>query len=214
MIAVFYHACLHLHREYALNLALEQAKTVKDCGLYQAADQFIVGLNGDEADADVIQYLFPKASIVRHAQTDWIAGEVPTLNYLHDWLYGFPNHFVCYFHMKGLSSPPTDPRHHHWKTWRRTMEYAVLWKWTECVKLLRNGYDSVGTMWYKAPNGSYWAGNFWWATAQFLKTLPEIKPRGHLGGGRYEAEIWIGKGPKLPRKFSFPSKVLANWGIS
>ncbi len=96
--------------------------------------------------------------------------------------------------MKGLSHFPGSPTHEYNARWRYDMELVVLRRWRECVGFLESGYQTAGHRWYESFTGNYYAGNFWWATSNYLATLPVIQPAGHLCGGRYEAETWIGKG--------------------
>lgn len=56
------------------------------------------------------------------------------------------------------------------------------------------------------PGQSIWAGNFWWAKSDFLRTLPSIMNRERIkisglgaAESRFESEVWIGNGPRLPR---------------
>ena len=105
--------------------------------------------------------------------------------------------------------------------WQNRMTRELVWRWQHCQDLLREA-DAAGCHWL-AP-GQDWprpwpldgnvirvshphfSGNFWWATAGYLRKLPawpyEIP---HYPGcctrdsvpqamGRYLAELWIGLG--------------------
>jgi hypothetical protein len=85
----------------------------------------------------------------------------------------------------------------------------LIWGWKQCVFDL-DRYESVGCHWLTNQsqdfNQNLWAGNFWWAQASFLATLPSIykRTRIEVSGidsleSRFEAEVWIGNGPKLPK---------------
>lgn len=200
-IAIFYHTVLSINPEYALEVLHEQTRLLGQSGLHDACDQFIIGVNGAEEEAERIRAgVGPKAQVVAHPPEKWSSGECPTLQYLGEWVLGFPDHYVLYLHMKGVTHARNSPGHRMWKEWRHAMQDVCVRQWPRCVAWLDNGYESVGTRWMDQSNGSYWAGNFWWAKASFLATLPPIKPEGHLQGGRFEAEVWIGKGPRLPRR--------------
>jgi hypothetical protein len=82
--------------------------------------------------------------------------------------------------------------------------------WRTCVQDLDSGLESVGSHWMTGdqtpPGQSIWAGNFGWAKSAFLATLPSIMERDRikLSGidsieSRYESEVWIGNGPRLPK---------------
>jgi hypothetical protein len=74
---------------------------------------------------------------------------------------------------------------------------------------MESGAESVGCHWLTGKsadhNQNLWGGNFFWAKASFLRTLPSIYERGiiKVSGiksieSRYEAEVWIGNGARLP----------------
>lgn len=73
------------------------------------------------------------------------------------------------------------------------MTYHLVVNWAKCIALLEKGIDTVGVTMHEAGERfgprPYWSGNFWWATTEFLKTLP---PVGHRH--RYDAEGWTGDG--------------------
>lgn len=108
-----------------------------------------------------------------------------------------PDSPVLYAHTKGAyhQSPWSE-------AWRRSMTRYVVTGWRQCVQLLADGYDTVGCHWLNpgdapAPyevKSSYYGGNFWWATASYLRRLPPPSET-----SRYDAEAWIGLGE--PRAF-------------
>jgi len=199
-LALFYHVPAHLNPEFCQKLVADQLRHMAKSGLTEHLDQMLIGVNGVESECKWLQNLVPtKAELFYNEKEDWPAGEVPTLRYLREWLQAFPKHLVCYLHTKGLSHPPGSGGYQHRHDWRMRMEDVVIGRWRECVNHLENGHDTAGQWWNVAFNGSYWAGNFWWATGEYLATLPYIGTRGHNDGGRYEAELWIGRGPNAPR---------------
>jgi hypothetical protein len=96
---------------------------------------------------------------------------------------------VLYAHTKGA--------HHNWETqkpWREEMTDRLLRAWPARVADLRE-CDTTG-VWWLTPEAlpscvatPYYAGNFWWATAGYLKTLPPVSY-----ASRGEAEAWLGRG--------------------
>jgi hypothetical protein len=124
-------------------------------------------------------------------------GELPTQKVMQDWCKVNPGWNVLYFHTKGAihnGNPVME-------AWRHCMERACIWGWRDCVHNLENGIESCGAHWLTPEQypiiglTPYWAGNFWWATSDFVNTLPTID----VSLSRYEAEVWIGRGPKRPR---------------
>ena len=205
-IAVFYH-CLMRNADPPItvmtttNILVEQMRALNLSGLTDAAKTIVVGCNGDSIDAMAVGCLIPK-----EAQLFWWPGgcsEIPTLKYMHDWSKQHLGWNVLYHHMKGA----TYPKNKMWITWRRCMEMACVWNWERCVEELELGAESCGAHWLTRRllphdrNCPYWGGNFWWATSDFiatLKPLPEDSVK-----NRYEAELWIHSGSRLPRVHDF-----------
>jgi hypothetical protein len=199
-IIVFYHTCINVHRDHAMRILNEQLNDLTKSGLADAAKWIFICVNGPKEDVEIIRKLAPPKAIVEANDPGmWASHEVNTLKNLDIIAEVYPDAYFAYFHMKGLGHPPGSPGHDHATGWRHRMQNVVVNRWRQCVAALDAGYDSVGQWWYAAPNGTYWAGNFWWATAKFINTLPEIDITGHHSGGRYEAEMWIGRGPALPK---------------
>jgi hypothetical protein len=81
------------------------------------------------------------------------------------------------------------------------MERVVIWRWRECVANLEAGFDAAGPHWLNCPMGHnqhYFGGNFWWAKAAFINTLPPMAENATEHQQFYEAEVWLGTGPRLP----------------
>ncbi len=205
-LAVFYHTCINVNRDHGINIIAAQMQALRSCGLLPHVDQFICGVNGDETDELVVASMLPEpgTTFINHPGT-WASGEVPTINFIHDWLIAHPSHYVMYHHMKGLSCPPGSHYHSLREHWRWCMQTHVVERWRECVDVLDQGYEVCGAHFVTPSqypgNGHvpFMAGNFWWAKASFLSTLPRLDPTGHLEGGRYEAEAWIGRGTRWPK---------------
>jgi len=111
---------------------------------------------------------------------------------------------ILYAHTKGAGDPtPINI------AWRRSMTKAVVRDWRKCISILDGTYSSsgptrkdieaVGCHWltpeaYPALVGvPYFGGTFWWARTEFLRMLPEPSME-----SRYEAEAWLGRGPRRP----------------
>ncbi len=114
--------------------------------------------------------------------------------------------YFLYVHQKGASR---ERQTEHITNWRKCMTKHLVTNWWKCVSDLDSGYESVGCHWLtNQADGtqSIWAGNFWWAKASFLRTLPSVMVRSRIKmsgvdshESRYEAEVHIGNGPRLPR---------------
>jgi len=209
-IAIFYH-CLFTIDGKILPLApqvvAEQMNVAQASGLLDAASQMIVGINGDPS-LKPLQSLFPsKAQFIYHGEQ--CRNECRTIVALEEWLKSSPGFNVLYFHSKGATHGLNDPDHALRMRWRHCMMRNLVQNWRTCVTDLESGYEAVGCHWMtgdKTPPGqSIFAGNFWWASSDFLRTLPSIMVRDRIKESgidakisRYESEVWIGNGPRLP----------------
>lgn len=213
-ICVFYH-CLFFTGDpprllrTAWPIVEEQMSVMQNSGLTDAASEIVCGINGGEESQKLADTLLPaKAHKIYHGMDSH--SELPTIFQLENWLKTHPNWYVLYFHSKGATRPAGDD---YRTRWRRCMMRNLVEHWKQCVTDLEHGYESVGCHWLtnamypQVPKGqNIWAGNFWWATSNFLITLPSMMLRDRLRiSGLYaaescfEAEVWIGNGQRLPR---------------
>lgn len=182
-------------------------KALTDTGLLNACEHFLVGINGGTESLIVAQSVIPKsAQFVLHGLDSH--AENLTLVELEKWLPGHDDWYVLYFHAKACTHGPGPVRDSR-ALWRNCMMRNLVFQWRRCVADLQAGYESVGCHWMTGaktpPDQSIWAGNFWWAKASYLLTLPSIFERARIkesgigaAESRYEAEVWIGNGPRLP----------------
>lgn len=208
-ILVVYHARVFggeppVTEGHTLDVLVEQMQTLRECGLLEACDKFLFCLNGDSADGWALRNIAPdipgKTELWINGR--WANSELPTLARLQRLLPEFAGWRICYFHLKGARHGADDPLT---MAWRRCMEGVVLWKWRECARALELGYESAGAHWLtNAQYGSlvkrgFWGGNFWWAQAEFLQSLPILKVNRTCREDDFLAETWIGDGPRLPK---------------
>lgn len=118
--------------------------------------------------------------VVTEAETGF---EQVTLAMLQDELTTMPDDTpVLYTHAKGA-----------WRNisledqWRRSMLWHLLVGWRNCVALLEIN-EVVGCHW----QGTFFAGNFWWARAGYLRTLSPVG-EAYTETDRYRAETWLGE---------------------
>jgi len=204
-LAVYYHVCLTFHQQHGLNILMEQMKALRNSGVLAVADTFMVGVTGSLGDQIAVAGMIPEAETFLNAPETFPSGEVPTLMHMRDWLVDHSDHHVLYHHMKGLSYPPGTGLHDQMSNWRWCMQTHCVERWKECVQYLEQGYEAAGVHYhtpetYPGPGHvPFFAGNFWWARGDFLRTLPRLEPEKHLAGGRYEAEAWLGRGTRWPK---------------
>jgi hypothetical protein len=78
--------------------------------------------------------------------------------------------FLCYYlHTKGASLVATRRRAPA-NAWRIYMEYFNIERWRDCVAALRE-YETCGVE--LQSNESHYSGNFWWATSEYVRKLPD-----------------------------------------
>jgi hypothetical protein len=214
-LAVFYHTLFVLGNPPAapprgIAVVSEQMDTLKRSGLLEAASECYIGINGGEESRMYADCLLPESAVkVYHGLQ--CQNELRTLMLLQQVMAGRKGWLVLYFHTKGFTHDLTEELIFNW---RRCMMTNLVTQWEGCVSDLESGVDSVGCHWKtRQVDGrqSLWGGNFWWAKSDFLHTLPPIEkhPRIPVMGGidafasRYEAEVWIGTGKRLPRVLDY-----------
>lgn len=213
-IAIFYHCLFVLgnppeFRKRAFEIVHEQMKLVKDSGLLNETQHLVVGINGGKESEQFANLVIPaKANRVFHGLES--RAENLTIVELEKWIKDNPGWNVLYFHAKGCTHPEGDNYGDNVSSpWRKTMDRQLVGGWRQCVKDLESGFESVGCHFLVGMcdgTQNIWAGNFWWATSDFLKTLPSIYLRDRIkesgiaaAESRYEAEVWIGNGPRIPK---------------
>lgn len=208
-IAVFYHAKLTgpefgLDETFSLRLVAEQMGALAKSLLGIQADHITYGFNEDQAEAEKVKPLLITqipGTVRVMAHGPQARSELSTLHALQQWLPHHKDAYVCYFHAKGI----THPYDAFNRQWRLCMESAVIDHWRECVADLDRGHDSVGAHWLTperfgaSVRSPFWGGNYWWAKARFLLTLPVIPPTSASREQDFLAENWIGLGPRRPR---------------
>lgn len=199
-LAVFHHSRLSMvdppiDFNWASSILTEQMESLAKSGLLSACSELHLGITGCEPDVMFLSTVAPaKAVVIPHALDT--CGELPTLCALQQWLPGHSDWGVLYFHTKGA----VHNQNATYKAWRHCMEKVVIWNWRQCVRDLEAGFDCSGPHWL-TPGAypglvvyPYYAGTFWWATGDYLATLPQLYPTGEPAGpSRYEAEVWIGR---------------------
>lgn len=210
-IAIFYH-CLFYHgnppsfRENAFKIIRSQMEALWDSGLWEAATEIVVGINGSDESKKVVDSIIPpKAKRIFHGLES--KAENLTIVELEKWIPGHPDWHVLYFHSKGATHNGIDDYSRFSNSWRECMMNDLVVNWKTCVADLNAGAESVGCHFMRGMadgTQNIWAGNFWWATSNFLATVPSIFLRERIktsgisaAESRYEAEVWIGNG-RLP----------------
>jgi len=86
-------------------------------------------------------------------------------------------------------------------TWRDSIEYWNIVRWSLLYSKLEEGFDAAGQQWLTEP-WPHFCGNVWWATSSYIRRLPllplptspnsptVLDMRGWTN--RHEAEAWVG----------------------
>lgn len=195
--------------ESACHLVSEQMTLLNSTGLTGSAAEFHVGINGGPESEDLANlFLPPKA--VRHYHGLQCRNECRTIRMIEEWLPGHEDFLVFYFHTKCATHSASSPRFKLDTAWRDCMTRYLILRWPVCTGDLESGYQAVGCHWMEPPQTPMgqriFAGNFFWARASYLRTLPSILARDRIRTSgldspesRYEAEVWIGNGKTRPR---------------
>lgn len=210
-IAMFYHCLFFLDtpdnlHENAVNIVQEQMTQLKAYRLLDSADEFHVGINGGLESLEVSRLVIPTQAIIALHGLQ-CRNECRTIRMMEEWLPGHEDWAVLYFHAKGCTHPDGDPMR---TRWRACMMCHCVTNWRQCISDLESGFEAVGCHWMQPPDtppGQHiFAGNFFWARASYLLAIPSIMARERIKvsgldsvDSRYEAEVWIGNGSRLPR---------------
>jgi hypothetical protein len=154
-----------------------------------------VGLIGPEADRRMAReritelcakWALPQPSHWEEAGDGW--EQVTLMKARADLLESSDEYAVLYMHTKGAANDLDSSA-----SWRRSMTRALTVNWEDCVSYLEHGYDVVGCHHVRSPEWPeqvpFFAGNFWWARASYLRTL-----EAPLNETRWQAETWVNLG--------------------
>lgn len=108
---------------------------------------------------------------------------------------------ILYFHTKGVSRPDDKKR---W-TWRRALQEFTIKRWKENVQLLlSNNLDAVGFNWVEYGLPYHFSGNFWLASPDWIRKLPDFRQYSNLKlmptNHRFPCESWIGSAKGIDKR--------------
>ena len=111
--------------------------------------------------------------------------ELPTLKLLHQYSLENPNVNVLYLHTKGVSYTKESYIYSKNTDWVNYMLYFLVHRYTKCITMLET-HDTVGCDYSTLFNKPHYAGNFWWATTNYLQTLSTS-----VLNEKHDAEWWL-----------------------
>jgi hypothetical protein len=134
-------------------------------------EKVYVTFGGDATQQDTFSALLSShnSSVpVDIRQTDLKAYEHPAM-VLVDEVAATTESPILYFHTKGVSLVSPSPLLENWRKWMNRLILEAD-KWSEFLSVNADQYDAVGSLLYQ-DNNTYFAGNFWMARPQYLRTL-------------------------------------------
>lgn len=208
--AVFFHGLFFLgdppkHLPQAGCIVANQMVQLSNSGLWDAATEIHVGINGGEESIPVATAIIPgKARLKYHGLAS--RAENLTIVMLHEWAKAHPGWNVLYFHSKGAThAPDSDYGRNVSAPWREGMMTDLVLNWRQCVTDL-DTHDIACSHWlWNMADGTQHipAGNFLWVTSDFVAQLPSMYLRDRIKSdgigavtSRFEAEVFWGNGPR------------------
>jgi hypothetical protein len=207
---VVYHVALL--GDWEAVLARQMGKIVAS-GLYEDVEAIYVCAVGPGAGAFTLPE-HAKASVI-HRSEQATEYEFPAIDFLRQRLRDdTEDAHVLYMHTKGVSYAPGSAERRCVDAWREYMEYFTVENFEQCRAHLET-HDVSGVHWtgpdfvsedYHHP--AHFQGNFWWANARYLRTLPDSRdvPCGRRLQ-RMRPEFWIGSNPAVRAKSLFRANV-------
>lgn len=182
-IYIFYHIYCN---SLTLNILKNQIEKIHFSGLYDRVDAiycFFAGINEYlNICKDYTILCGNKFKISSYCYDDKTY-ERFTLYKIREYIQ--PDDKFLYIHTKGITV--TDSTQQTFvENWRTLMEYFLLKKHVECIKLLDN-HDTVGVNYRDSPEFHY-SGNFWWTKGSYFLKLPI-----EIGDKYLDPEMYITK---------------------
>jgi hypothetical protein len=212
-IIIFHHAVFEIAGEMlpaALDICFDQMEALRSSGLLDAAAEMYCGVNGGQSSKMFADGLLPKkATIVYHG--DACRNENRTILMMQDYAKSAKGEaYLFYQHQKGSTHATGSDYASFAGRWRQRMMHHCVTNWRTCVADLDAGFEVACCHWL---TGQGWdrsqhfaAGTIYWTKASFLATVPSLLTRQRIKDSgidsiesRFEAEVLIGNGPRLPR---------------
>ena len=200
-VKVFYHlACMGNW----LQVFTEQMIQLKENGF----DNINLTVLGNKKELHIVQSICEELNLessVLFNSPDFNYFETPTLLAIEKHVRENEG-YVLYLHSKGVSNPFDETK----VKWRRLMMKELVQNWEKCVLELPH-YDSIGVNWRDMPPISHYCGNFWYASARYLRKLsdfkcyyqnPSHKIQDSFNQKRLGCEFWISSSQKAPSVLS------------
>lgn len=198
-IVLFSHA---INIGCGMDITHEQADLLESTGLLDACSEVIMNLHFDSNSYEWLSNRWSTRNNITYRvygedYKEWY--EATTEISIQDLVHSTDEEFyVCHITHKGASHPEGGHQN-----WRKYMQYWNIEKWQECVAKLDEGYDTCGAAFLNNPPHPFYAGNFYWAKASYLRRCkfmhtpyqvlfePQFSEQPHH---RFDWECWHGSG--------------------
>lgn len=211
-ICVMYHCLFGIGEPFQLLpqagcIVSNQMTDLVNSGLWDAASEIHVGVNGGSESVPIAQHIIPpKAKITYHGLAS--RAENLTVCMVHEFAKSHPGWNIFYHHSKCASHPPESDYAVRVATpWRNAMQSDLVLNWRTCVADLDAGHDiaCMVFLWEQGWDKSQHipAGNFLWVTSDFVAKLPSMYLRERIKqdgiaalSSRFESEVFWCGGPR------------------
>jgi GR25 family glycosyltransferase involved in LPS biosynthesis len=154
---------------------------IEASGLLDRLDRLYVIVVGDETALASRWARHGKRIRLIDYSCDASRGEAPTLDLVRAFASMHQDARILYLHTKGASHQDESASV---ADWRALMLHFLVDRHVDALAAL-DGNDAVGCNLLAAPH-RHFSGNFWWADARYLASLPPVPP-----GDRHAAEWWL-----------------------
>lgn len=158
---------------------------LKERTIFQYFEKIIINNIGEAIDETYFKNISEKIVVINYS-LDITLFECATIKQIITFAKLHDNYKILYLHTKGVSHEKTIYLKHI-ESWTNFMLYCLVDNGENCIKLL-NKYDTVGCNFRKddGVNKKHYSGNFWWATAAYIKKLKCMDFK-----EKYDAEFFI-----------------------
>ena len=158
-------------------------ESIKTSGLINVLDTIVINNVGVPLDGKYLNF-HSNVRVIQHS-TNTDEYELPTLKLIHNYSLQQPGVKVLYLHTKGVSYRKVDFIYSKNTDWVNYMLYFLVNRYNSCIRLL-DIYDTAGCDYTTLRGNPHYAGNFWWATTDYLSTLSVDTLK-----VKHDAEWWI-----------------------
>jgi hypothetical protein len=186
-IYIFWHIFAPIGRETRLEQILSrQFDLLESSNLLNSCNKVFIGLIGHATTPTLTEILYhPKVIIVKYV--DQANEEITTSKIREFALKSTSNARVLYIHSRGITHD-SDELNGPAEDWTKMMEFFLIERWQKAYEVLENYYTAGCEMWADEEIYHY-SGNFWWATTDYIKQLPD--PMKDVPDRYMVSEKWI-----------------------